>query len=248
MVAAAVGPGAGLVAAAAAGGAAGGPLSAVTLATSTNWAGYVAANSGATTHSVSFVSGAWVEPSVTCTGVSGNEYAVFWVGIDGAFSPSTTVEQVGTLAQCAGTHASYSAWWELYPTNAIQPISSITVHAGDSITASVKWNSGNSFTMKITDGAHSFSKTASQTAVRNSAECIAERPSNGVSLYRLADFHSVRFSSCTAKIGTLSGPIGGFATVYEINMVRSTSSPVVLAQTGALSGKKAFTVTWKHSS
>lgn len=223
-------------------------IEASTLFTSTNWAGYVAANSGATNHSVSTVAGTWVQPAVNCTGVTGTEIAAFWVGMDGAFAPSLTVEQTGTIAQCTGSTASYYAWWELYPLNSVQKISTLTVKAGDTINASVTWTSGNSFTMKIVDGTHSFSKSGVQVAIRNSAECITERPSNGVTLYPLAMFGKVRFSSCTATIGGSAGPIGSFTTVGQINMARVASS-VVIANTGPLStSKRSFTVTWKHSS
>jgi Peptidase A4 family len=208
-----------------------------------NWAGYVASgSSGSTTK----VAGAWVQPTATCT--SGSSYAVFWVGIDGAFSPSSTVEQVGTLLHCSGSTVTQYAWWELFPLNAIQKITTITVHSGDHITASVTY-SGGTYTMSIKDGTHSFSKTGTQSGtVRNSAECIAERPSVGGTPTHLTKFGTVTFSSCTGTISGHSGGIGTFSSVGKITMESLLTGHAVLASPGALnSTKTSFSVTWKKA-
>jgi hypothetical protein len=208
-----------------------------------NWAGYFAYGKDG---SVSKAAGAWVQPGVSCPS-TGSLFAAFWVGMDGAIN-SSTVEQTGTLAQCTNGKASYVAWWELYPLNAIQPISGITVHPGDSFTASVT-HASSGFTMTIKDvtTGKSFSKTATESGTtRNSAECIAERPSVGGHLANLADFGKMTFSSCTAKISGTSGGIGTFAHVGEITMVDSKRK--ILAQPSGLTSNTAFTVTWKASS
>jgi Peptidase A4 family len=220
------------------------PLRGSTLYDSTNWAGYFATNTASNVnYTVTYVSGTWTVPTVTCK--SGTAITSMWVGIDGAISD--TVEQTGTSSQCSGTTASYNAWWELYPLNAEQPISSITVHAGDSISASVTYSSSTGkFTMAITDGTHSFSKTATQSGtLRNSAECIVERPSGSSGLYRLAKFASpAQFATCTATINGASGAIGSFPVVGQIDMVNSGGT--IIASTSALSSNQStFSVTWK---
>src|SRR5579859_2350124 len=59
-------------------------------ASSTNWSGY--AGTSSTSGAFTSVSASWVQPSGLCNG-RGQQYAAFWVGLDG-FS-SSTVEQTG---------------------------------------------------------------------------------------------------------------------------------------------------------
>jgi peptidase A4-like protein len=217
-----------------------------TATTAYNWAGY-AESSG--TGTVTQVTGAWTEPSVKCP--KGTTLAAFWIGIDGY--SSSTVEQDGTLAQCSGGHATYYAWWETYPANAVQTFASI--HAGDKFNATVSWNSGNgNFIMSITDQTSSttWTKVSKNTgASENSAECIAERPagaSNASGLYALAKFGTVSFSSCGATVSGTTGGIGSFSTVYEITMVNYSSGTRTLASPSALTSNSAFKVTWKKAS
>src|SRR5436190_4132645 len=76
--------------------------------TSSNWSGYAAFG---TPGSFNSVSASWVQPSVTCT--SKNTYSSYWVGLDGY--NSSTVEQLGTEADCSSGAAKYYAWYEMYP-------------------------------------------------------------------------------------------------------------------------------------
>jgi Peptidase A4 family len=216
----------------------------ITTYTSTNWAGYGAV--GSATDTVTAVSASWIEPTLTCK--SATSIAVFWVGIDGMVSSAPSVEQTGTIGECVGGVASYGAWWEVYPVNSIQVISSITVTPGDHFTASVTYSSATSkFAMKITDtttGATFTKKMAYSSAARETAECIAERPSGSSGLYPLANFGKATFTDCKATISGTSAGIGTFATVYEITMATTVHS---LAVPGALKSSTTFTVTWKHS-
>jgi Tfp pilus assembly major pilin PilA len=213
--------------------------------TSYNWAGYFATGVNG---SVTKVTGSWVQPSVKCT--SGTQYAVDWVGIDGA--TSKTVEQIGTLSQCSGTKATYYTWWELYPLNSIQKIGSITLKPGDTVNASVTYSSSK-FVMKITVGTASFTKTATQSGTqRNSAECIVERPAlssgGNTTFAHLADFSKVSMYGCKATISGVTGGIGTFSSVGSITMVSQLSGNATLASTSALNSVKAgFTVTWKKA-
>jgi hypothetical protein len=210
--------------------------------TSSNWAGYFAqGKSGHTNDSVTMVSGTWVQPKLNCTSPT-TAVTVIWVGIDGAFS--TTVEQTGSFGQCVSGHASYFLWWELYPLNNIQTISGVTVHAGDKINANVTYSATTKkFTMSVADGTHSFSHTGTQSGtLRNSAECIVERPSGSSGLYPLAKFTTATFSTCTANINGVSHGIGGFPAVGKINMMGTKK---VIASTSALTASTKFTVTWK---
>src|SRR5215813_3261264 len=64
--------------------------------TSSNWAGYaVSAADGATPLAYSNVSGAWKQPTATCTDGT-QSYSAFWVGLGGLADGSQALEQVGT--------------------------------------------------------------------------------------------------------------------------------------------------------
>ena len=206
---------------------------------STNWSGYADTGSGFST-----VTGSWTEPGVSCT--STTSLAAFWVGLDGYSSSS--VEQDGTLIECYRGTAYYYTWWEMYPANAIQVVGS-TLHAGDSITASVV-RSGTSYTLKVTDSsrlADSFSTTQTCSSCANSsAEWIAEAPSGSSGVYPLSDFGSWTESGATVKAGSTSGVISSF-TDYELTMINSSGA--TKAQPGALnSSGNGFGVTWERSS
>ncbi|MGA3212294.1 MAG: G1 family glutamic endopeptidase [Terriglobales bacterium] len=216
-------------------------------ATSTNWGGYAVTGTDFTS-----AEGSWIVPTVTCT--SGDQYSAFWVGLDGY--SSTTVEQTGTSADCAGKKASYYAWYEFYPAGSVE-ITSVPVKPGDKITASVTWNSGSSFTTKITDETtgKSYSKTGTVSgAARSSAEWIAEAPccTAGGGILPLADFGTGEFGlDYTSASGTnyatdssMTGPISAFSTWEEITI--ESSKDVVEATPSALSSDgTSFTMTWK---
>lgn len=211
-----------------------------------NWAGY-AVSSGAGT--VTQVTGSWTQPAVTCG--KGTALAAFWIGIDGY--SSNTVEQDGTLAQCHNGKAIYYSWWETYPANAVQEFAN--AHAGDKFNATVTYDSANQkFTMSITDitSGKTYTKVSKNSgAEENSAECITERPAgadNASTLYALADFGKVSFSSCAATVSGVTRGIGSFSAVYEITMVSYQSVTRILARPSSLSKESAFTVTWKHYS
>ena len=92
---------------------------------STNWSGYAVTGTKFTK-----ATGSWIEPSVTCDKTTDTEWAAFWVGLDGY--GSDTVEQTGTYALCRGGKVEHAAWWEFYPTNDIQEISTCLLYTSPS--------------------------------------------------------------------------------------------------------------------
>ena len=218
----------------------------ISTATSTNWAGYGAV--GPATKTVTEVSGSWVQPALSCG--SKVSIAVFWVGIDGMVATAPSVEQTGTIGECVGGVASYAAWWEIYPLNDIQfiPTTTINVAPGDHFTASVTFSGvTKDFTMKVTDTTtgQTFAKVhAYGPAKRETAECIAERPSGSSGLYPLANFGKIVFTSCDATIKGTHAGISTFATVYSIDMVKGTLNLAVVS--APRNSGATFTVTWKH--
>jgi Peptidase A4 family len=216
-----------------------GPASDVTgalqQAESTNWAGYAD-----TAGTYTSVSATWTQPAATCS--SGDQYAAFWIGIDGY--SSATVEQTGTEVDCIGRTAEYVAWYEMYP----GPSEDYTnpVKAGDRFTATVTWLGGDKFSLFISDITEGWSHTTdaslTSTPARTSAEVIVEAPCCSASggALPVADFGSVTFTGADANgepIGTPSlDPV-------KLNMVNSSGTPVVTCS-ALTDGGTSFTCTW----
>ena len=195
--------------------------------TSTNWSGYAATGSKYTSVSTTFT-----QPAVKCS--SGDQYSSFWVGIDGYSSSS--VEQTGTEADCAGRTAEYSAWYELYPANPVTY--SNTVRPGDSITETVSFSGTATYTMTIKDSTQGWTKTTTKSSsghARSSAEVIAEAPFSG-GVLPLADFGKVTFDGSTVNGSSLSS-----TSPTAINM--TSSSGAAEATTSGFSGDN-FSITW----
>jgi Peptidase A4 family len=202
----------------------------ITRSTSTNWAGY-----SATGGSFTSVSATWKQPAATCSAATA--YSSFWVGLDG--DGTNTVEQIGTDADCSGGKPVYYAWYEMYPKFPVNL--SLTIRAGDTLSASVTTDGRGSFMLIIRDTTNGGSFTTTQRmkhAKLASAEVIAEAPSSG-GVLPLADFGSVGFSAATVN----GQPIGSF-NPDRIDMVSGTTTK---ATTSALSNGTAFSVTWDHA-
>jgi hypothetical protein len=170
-----------------------------------NWGGYVAERQGVRFR---YVRAVFFVPYVNCAATP-NSFSGHWVGLDGA--SNATVEQDGILAACQGTAPQYSAWYEMFPKPPVY--STIPIHPGNSIVASVYYDSNGTFTLSLTDttdGAH-FSHTAAcpsgAACQRASAEVISEAPSNGTSVLPLTDFRAESFSDSvvTDSRGTRAG-------------------------------------------
>jgi hypothetical protein len=216
----------------------------VTSVRSTNWSGY--ADPGAA-RSFTRVTGSWVVPAATCTG--GNSAAVFWVGIDGISSSDPTVQQAGTLVECAGGRPIYFDWWETYPTNPVQVVAPVT--PGDHIVSTVTF-SNRKYVMTVTDStspAASFTKSVAcgTTPCENmSGEWIAEAPSNGTTIVPLTNFGKWTLTGAQATYVGASGTITGPPDSYKITMADSFNR--VQAVPGALNSTgTSFQVTWKRS-
>jgi Peptidase A4 family/Ricin-type beta-trefoil lectin domain-like len=218
-----------------------------TATTSPNWSGYVATTPN---DSVTYVTGTWTVPTVTAT--SGNTDSFAWVGIDGY--GGGTVEQVGTAQ---GTHNGvpyYHAWWEMWSKIGGQPeqtISTMTVSPGDSITASVTYQTSGTyagdFLLSINDTSQSndsFSTYANPQQYqdplpdRSSAEWIMETPSFGGTYATLPEFSPVTFTNCYATISEAT------AQVRALNLNRNG---VTLDTTSVLTSGTSFSVLYDSS-
>jgi hypothetical protein len=180
------------------------------VATSPNWSGYVAYASSENDGSFNLVSAEWTEPTVTCP--KKNAWTLFWVGFDGwpATEPvmDRSVEQGGTSAQCVDGVPHYSAFYEMWPSDAVQTM--FPIKAGDQIGASVIYSpSSNQFLITVSDsrdGQVVNSETDPETCGDNlacprmSAEWVAESPAHfGTDTwFPLADYGTMNFTSATA--------------------------------------------------
>jgi hypothetical protein len=204
-------------------------------AESTNWSGY-AATSGTYTS----VSASWVQPAGTCS--RGDQYAAFWVGLDGYSSSS--VEQTGSEVDCAGRTAEYSAWYEMYPNASVNYAN--TVRAGDVFNATVTYQGNNEFSLYIADTTQGWSHTATASlagAARSSAEVIAEAPCCTASggILPLTNFGTVNISGSTAN-GSAIGNAGGVTQIIMVDSAGRDKDTV-----SSLSGGENFSATWLRS-
>jgi hypothetical protein len=220
--------------------------------TSTNWSGYAVLGS-----SFTWAKGSWVVPTASCTGVTRDQYAAFWVGLDGY--SSTTVEQTGTDSDCVGKNPSYYAWYEFYPSASFE-ITSVPVKPGDVISAIVYYDSAiEKFVIEIIDETTGKSFVKAQAvsgAVRSSAEWITEAPccTAGGGILPLSDFGTVSFGKDATAVAATNwaldtaneGSIGSFAAVNieEINKTASSSSPQTSDCSALSTDKTSFTCTW----
>jgi hypothetical protein len=206
-----------------------------------NWSGYVATGTSYTT-----VSGSWTVPTVTCPSYP-NQYASFWIGIDGKGSPS--VEQDGTDSDCLGGQPNYYAWYEMYGDPSVSGGNSVTlpdhVAAGDAINAQVSV-SGSFWTLYIHDATENWTESIPITwsgAQQLSAEWIAERPelcSNTCSYSALSDFGSVTFSGASAN--------GQSIAALNASPFEMTNGSTLLALPSGLNGAgNGFTDSWYAS-
>lgn len=186
---------------------------------SQNWSGYVASSSKHFT----FVHSTFIEPTLHCGGHPDQSVSI-WVGFDGL--GGKTAEQAGTLATCGGpkyTTPSYEAWYQMYPSNAVDVFK---VSAQDDIDASVSYTD-NQYVFSLTDLNTTTTKSvhASCTScTRSTAEWIVERPTTCTSgkctIAALANFHRATLDAATA---TVTGSSEKSALAYnptQIDMIQ----------------------------
>src|SRR6266581_3226764 len=149
------------------------PIIRVRAGTSTNWSGYAAAGAPG---SFGSVAASWTQPSVSCT--AQNTYSAYWVGLDG--DTTSTVEQLGTEADCVNGAARYYSWFEMYPHPGYY--ATVTVVPGHSYRASVTFVGSGNFRLSLQDTTTGQSFVTTQrlpSAKRASVEAIVEAPWSG---------------------------------------------------------------------
>jgi hypothetical protein len=210
-----------------------GPVQRVRAGAAKNWAGYIAHGGPFTSTSTT-----WTEPSIRC-GTKDNSALASFAGIDGA--GSSTVEQIGTLANCRRGRVTHQGFYEMFPRSAFGI--SKPVRAGDSLTASVVVSAARTFTLTLvnhTAGWTFSTQQRSRKAQLASAEAIVEAPSlRGSGIVPLANFGQINYGGTTANGQAISN-----FNPEAVTMV--TNSGVVKAQPSGLSGG-SFSVVWHHA-
>jgi hypothetical protein len=223
--------------------------------TSHNWDGYIVTNSSNTnTTSFNAVSAQWTVPTVSCDlAQTEDESAFFWVGLDGALNG--TVEQDGISAFCNSNHqVFYNTWYQMTPDFLV---SGFSVNPGDTIRASVTYNTSTSeFDLVVDDVTLGQSLTqdiacqSQSGCVRSTAEVISEDPAIGDDvdgLYFLPSYGTVSYSNISVTdssghSGTLSDP------AWVANPVTQVSSQGVTKQTTSAPSPdgSSFSTTWQY--
>ncbi|GAA1961602.1 G1 family glutamic endopeptidase [Kitasatospora viridis] len=204
-----------------------------------NWAGYDTTGPPGT---FDHVEARWTQPSVDCTPGDEN-WAIFWVGLDGAQEGDTNVEQTGSGAHCETDGSEdYYVWYEMFPEDPV--LYNDPIRPGDDLQAEVRALDDGRFELVLRDFTQkwnhfTYARPRNGTrAVRTSAEVLAEVP--GPAGHRLADFGRVRFTDSLVN----GRPIGERAP--KASIMYSPGSDTVRALPSPLTGGgRNFTVTWK---
>ena len=204
-----------------------------------------------------FIEATFNVPSVqSCTpGTSGNAVASHWVGLDGATSTSTTVEQVGVVAVCTASGVSYFGFYEMFP----QPAVLFTgINPGDALDANVFWNATTAkYDLTIDDLAtggslHAFKACPGGSVCKNStAEVITEVPNGGPPATNLANYGMVNYdnASVTRLDGVLRGTLAKSSSWTSTEFLNVNSATTdTLSTPSALYDGQAFSVAWENAS
>jgi hypothetical protein len=218
---------------------------AILSATSLNWGGYIARQSGAR---VVCVQARWTEPKLRCP-TKGVRSEAIWVGIDGDNGATTTrpLIQVGTAGECRGGVERHFAWHQVYPNQPYSRSFAAVIKPGDRMAASVVFRK-REFVLTVVDlttGATSQVHERAPKAARASAEWIVEAPTGDCPGHchqlTLPSFAPIRFTSAQARLGDhLDGVVGPWNR-ERTTMVTPKGAPLVKIG-NVSSGGDSFTV------
>jgi len=208
---------------------------------SLSWAGYIIAKDSNPKFEANAVNASWIVPQVNAS--AGDGYSSTWIGIGGQFDKSLI--QVGTEHDVVNGQDSYTAWYELLPSFAVQ-LTSITVSAGDTMIASINLvnSDTNQWSIQISDATtrQTFSRNVVYNSTRSSGEWIMERPTINKQISTLADFGNITLTGCHINVKNVTNPIAQFS-FSKIQMINSKNAK--LSSVSALTaGGSSFTVSY----
>jgi hypothetical protein len=232
------------------------PIKSAATGTSANWSGYQSSVRN------NFIGAfmAWNVPSVS-TAANSSAYSSIWPGIGQGASASDSLVQDGTeqevsciLSVC--TH-SYYPWYEVYPEEAEQEITNLSVSPGDAIESFVEYEPPDGLAYFEVDnlttntGVYGYEYTNTAfSGTGSTAEWIVERPEINGKLSQLANFGSAPITVAIAAQGnswedtnlTYPGAAGNSPTAITMT---SCNRSATLARPGAIAGDGTdFTVTF----
>ena len=160
------------------------------------------------------------------------EYSSDWIGIGGGCTDASctatdsTLIQTGTEQDVASSGApSYSAWWEIIPGPSLT-ITSMTIHPGDSMSASIAqvvpglWK----ITISDTSDGQSYTTTVPYTSTESTAEWIQETPlilGTGAGFAALPNLTSPKFD-----LATTNGAPANLKPSEEMDLVDSSGNVI----------------------
>lgn len=212
-----------------------------------NWGGYIARSNGSKKHSVSYVSGSWAVPTITAQTL--RTYSFIWVGMDGY--SNDTMEQIGTGHKWGNGFQENIAWFQMYPDEPYK-IKDFPLTPGDQISSEVSYEGDNQFTLRLKNLTQGVVFTVpekysrSEHAHRSSAEWIVSLPTKHSDVLPLANFTTVSFSCCTAKMHGIKGGIGLSSRwdAIPLTMTASDGTTAKATPSALTAGGTSFTITW----
>jgi len=216
---------------------------------SCNWDGHYVSG-----HTYDEVTGTWKEPHFVGAGCSGDAFSN-WAGM-GGISSKDSLGQVGTNFNAPGFAAHQGFILTIIngaAGNGDVPIQGFVPSAGDTIYASVLWNSPhyyyllNDQTTNTSSG--SILSRTDDSPDNSTAEFISERPLINGSLSELSDFQTIAFQDATSYWSTGSAGFYNNPVHKSIQMSDlSSQGGHTLATTTNLDSDSNFTNTWKRCS
>ena len=202
--------------------------------TSGNWFGYNQGTLEQGSKLFNSIGGQWTVPTVTQHTAGQAEASSDWIGIGGGCvdagctATDSTLIQTGTEQDVSATgQATYNAWYELVPAPELS-ITSLTVHPGDRMSASISEVVSNSnawtITLKDLTTGQSFSTTVPYSSTHATAEWIEETPleiGTNAGFAALPNLSNPAFGSATTN-----GQPAGLKTSEELDLTDSNGNVI----------------------
>jgi hypothetical protein len=202
--------------------------------TSGNWFGYNQGTLEQGSKLFNSIGGQWTVPTVTQHTAGQSEASSDWIGIGGGCidagctATDSTLIQTGTEQDVSATgQATYDAWYELVPAPELQ-ITSLPVHPGDRMSASISEVVGESnvwnVSLKDLTTGQSFSTTVPYSSTHATAEWIEETPlliGTNAGFASLPNLSNPAFGSATTN-----GQPAGLKTSEELDLTDSNGNVI----------------------
>jgi hypothetical protein len=202
--------------------------------TSSNWFGYNQGTLEQGSKLFNSIGGQWTVPTVTQHTAGQAEASSDWIGIGGGCidagctATDSTLIQTGTEQDVSATgQTTYDAWYELVPAPELQ-ITSLAVHPGDRMSASISEvvSGSNAWTITIKDltTGQSYSTTVPYSSTHATAEWIEETPleiGTNAGFAALPNLSNPAFGSATTN-----GKPAGLKASEELDLIDSNGNVI----------------------